>query len=746
MTYLQQRVYNELGVPEELNKVLIHGEDRFGLPTDIEMPIFTSTKKDDIDILVYTLDRTLIEYDHPDATPEHKNINNDRKQHYHLTRLHPDRVKDGAKYIMPKGKGVYPFIPPMLLEAYEKKAHIPVLYITEGYFKAFKGSIHGLPIVGLSSITHYANSKTKRIHAAISTLIETCGVKHVVMLYDGDCLNISTKAIEQKEDLAKRPQGFLSSILQVRELLGDYSVDVWFAHINTAELNNEPKGLDDMLCEYKGNEEQIVKELLRLSTPTQYIEKMNVSVNIKKLQPYFNLKSVDQFYNYWADAIKDREFIYFGSTYQWNDKQKRVEKTIPRELKNFIRVGDYYYERVEKPIPYTSNYEGELEIELTQRMKSTITDDYGRELIKKIPKYKAFVNIPSHTNYQQVIHNCWNKYAPFPYTPEPGDWTTTQMFLRHIFGEQYQFGLDYLQILYMYPNQLLPVLCLVSQERQTGKTTFLDYLARLFPGNAAIVGQAYLASQFNGLMAAKLILGIDETNVEKNREFTEMIKLISTSKKIVVNNKGQNQYEMWNYMKVIITSNFETNFIYTQDDEIRFWVRKIPHIQTIAPNLLNDMCEEIPAFLAYLSSRKISVPNTTRMWFEQSDLETEALRQLKQQQKPLLEKEIIAWARELFFAHPDEEYIYINHQVLRTYIDSISTKESTSKINKVIKDMNLPREDTVKRARIPEWEMTLAGHYMKKYRTFPPARVHTITRDLVLTKSEIEELTKQKQQ
>lgn len=79
-------------------------------------------------------------------------------------------------------------------------------------------------------------------------------------------------------------------------------------------------------------------------------------------------------------------------------------------------------------------------------------------------------------------------------------------------------------------------------------------------------------------------------------------------------------------------------------------------------------------------------------------------------------------------------------------MSNLTTKESTSKINKVIKDMNLPREDTVKRARIPEWEMTLAGHYMKKYRTSPPARVHTITRDLVLTKSEIEELTKQEQQ
>lgn len=740
MTYLQHRVYNDLGVPEELNKVLIHGEDRFGLPTDIEMPIFTSTQQDDIDILVYTLERKLIEYDHPNATPEHKNINNDRKQHYHLTRLHPDRVKDGVKYIMPKGKGVYPFIPPMLVDKYEAREEIPVLYLTEGYFKAFKASIHGLPIVGLSSITHYANSKTKTIHSAISTLIETCRVKHVVMLYDGDCLNISTKALANKEDLAKRPQGFLSSMLQVRELLIDYSVDVWFAHINSAELSNEPKGLDDMLCEYKGKEDHIVNSMLELSKPSHFIQKMNVSVNVKKLQPYFNLRNVEQFYNYWSDYIKEDEFVYFGSTFKYNEKNKRVEKTMPKELKNFMRVGDDYYELVEMPVLYgndTISMDGETEVILTKRKKATIVDDFGKDLVEKLPKYKAFINMPSHTNYQQVVKNCWNKYSPIKHNPEPGEWPTIESLIRHIFGEQYQLGLDYIQILYMYPTQILPILCLVSQERQTGKTTFLDFLKMIFGENCAKVGNSEISSQFNSFLTSRLIVGVDETNLEKNRDITERIKMLSTTNRIFSQSKGVDHVEQWHFAKYILTSNFETNFIYTQEDEIRFWVRKVPHIETVIPTLLQDLYDEIPAFLYFLTSRKISVPKTTRMWFEPKDLETEALRKLKEKQRPVIEREIRSYMRDLFLTFKGNEY-YFDISALKTHISEVS-KYNSQQIQTILKE-NLKVErwnnGATKRYKVPEWRKNYAGQWEIFYYDYNN-RPYVFQMEQFLTKDEI---------
>ena len=108
-----------------------------------------------------------------------------------------------------------------------------------------------------------------------------------------------------------------------------------------------------------------------------------------------------------------------------------------------MRVGDDYYELIPIPTIYD-----DVETKMYKRAKSTIKDDFGPKIFESIPKYKAFTNMPSHTNYQKVISNCYNKYAPFVHEPVEGDWSMTDFFLHHIFGEHFEFGLDYIQILY----------------------------------------------------------------------------------------------------------------------------------------------------------------------------------------------------------------------------------------------------------------------------------------------------------
>ena len=50
-------------------------------------PIFTEDKDGNLDILVYTLDRELISVDHPQATPDKPNINNNRSEWYTVKRF-----------------------------------------------------------------------------------------------------------------------------------------------------------------------------------------------------------------------------------------------------------------------------------------------------------------------------------------------------------------------------------------------------------------------------------------------------------------------------------------------------------------------------------------------------------------------------------------------------------------------------------------------------------------------------------
>ena len=129
----------------------------------------------------------------------------------------------------------------------------------------------------------------------------------------------------------------------------------------------------------------------------------------------------------------------------------------------FLRIGTQIYLKEITPsgkeqlIPWSSN---------------AIYQDYGKdrtaEILKSMPKYVGWINEPSHTDYQPVIGRWMNLYQPLPYEPRPGvDIPNTRQFLQHIFGEHYELGLDYLQLLYNEPKQKLPILLLVSKERNT---------------------------------------------------------------------------------------------------------------------------------------------------------------------------------------------------------------------------------------------------------------------------------------
>ena len=111
-----------------------------------------------------------------------------------------------------------------------------------------------------------------------------------------------------------------------------------------------------------------------------------------------------------------------------------------------------------------------------------IKQDHGKSFLSSIPKYDGFCFVPSHLNYERVIENFYNRYSPFVHEPKAGYPTQTLVFLNHVFAEQLDLGLDYIKILLMHPTQMLPILCLVSTERNTGKTTFLNFLKAIFVG------------------------------------------------------------------------------------------------------------------------------------------------------------------------------------------------------------------------------------------------------------------------
>lgn len=284
----------------------------------------------------------------------------------------------------------------------------------------------------------------------------------------------------------------------------------------------------------------------------------------------------------------------------------------------YIRVGDDYYKMAHNN-------------DLIYRKRQTLVDDYGNDFLYTIKKYDRFINEPNNINYKRIINNEYNLYSPFIHIPKEGKFDTIIKLLKHIFGEQIEHGLDYLQLIYTNPKIILPILCIVSLTQSTGKTTFLDFLSKLFKNNAAIIGSEDFSADFNDYYISKLLIMIDESDLNKSQNSAKM-KMMATQKNTFRKAKFRDAVPIDFFGKIIIASNNETNFINIKQDDIRYWVRKIKKIEIFDNSFEQKLEDEIPAFVYYLKNRLLNTPTKqSRAWFKPEDLNTEDLELAKEQ-------------------------------------------------------------------------------------------------------------------
>ncbi len=307
----------------------------------------------------------------------------------------------------------------------------------------------------------------------------------------------------------------------------------------------------------------------------------------------------------------------------------------------YIRIGTSLYKVVQRPL-ISSDY---VEEKILWSYE-TLRQDYGKNNLPEIEKYDGFCIIPDHVDYRQVHGTYLNQYEPVNHVPCPGEFPYIRSFLEHIFGEQIELGLDYLQILYTRPTQMLPILLLVSNERNTGKTTFLRFLKMIFGKNATFNTNEDFRSQFNADWAHRLLVLVDELLLNK-MEDTEKIKNLSTAGDYKIEAKGKDRREIEFFAKFVLCSNNEKNPIIIPKEEVRFWVRKINPVEKDNIRLREQMVREIPHFLYYLLNRKLSTQNTSRMWFSPVILETPALQKIKKYNTNKIEMEIATYCLEI---------------------------------------------------------------------------------------------------
>lgn len=285
----------------------------------------------------------------------------------------------------------------------------------------------------------------------------------------------------------------------------------------------------------------------------------------------------------------------------------------------FVRVGTTLYKIVNQP-----RLNGGYVKKRIVWNNETLRQDYGKDYLANVPKYDGFCTVPDHVNYRQVIDNFLNLYEPIGHQPKEGDFSHIQALLHHIFGEQYELGMDYLQLLYLQPVQKLPILLLVSEERNTGKSTFLNFLKAMFRNNVTFNTNEDFRSQFNSDWAGKLIIVVDEVLLNR-REDSERLKNLSTTLSYKVEAKGKDRDEIAFFAKFVLCSNNERLPVIIDPGETRYWVRKIHHLENDDTHFLQKLIEEIPAFLYFLQHRSLTTQNVSRMWFSPKQTETAAL-------------------------------------------------------------------------------------------------------------------------
>jgi len=397
----------------------------------------------------------------------------------------------------------------------------------------------------------------------------------------------------------------------------------------------------------------------------------------------------------------------------------------------YIRVGTTYYKVIEKPL-----ISGDKTSVLVRWNRETIVSDHGKTYVSTVPKFDGFCCIPEHLNYQQIVQGFYNIYNEIPFHPSSeteglkSKIPFSLNFVAHIFGEQLEMGLDYLKILLQFPTQILPILCLVSKERATGKSTFIKWLREIFGLNMTYIKGDSFGSQFNSDWAAMLLVAIDEVFFDK-KEITERLKYLSTTNKDKLEAKGKDREEIDFFAKFILCSNNEENFIQIDENEIRFWILKINPIKTENTEFLNNLISEITYFLRYLIERPFSTEKKTRMWFSADEIRTKALQKLVFKNNNKLESKIIELLYEFFESNNDEGINVVPQDLLNMIIRMFRlTYWTRNDIRNLLKEtwkLN-PQNNGLTYIR---YDLDFAGIF---YQNNSVGRYFTIKKDFILNK------------
>lgn len=579
------------------------------------------------------------------------------------------------------GWGSLPYPTKKVIENFNKNKTVRRLFVVEGYKKAFAMyKLLDLDVIGIPGINQWKAKKDDEIYFAIKSVIQKCNVQELIFVTDADTLQVK---YEPGKDLYKRPNSFYSAVIKFKELTKDFDINCYLSHIMIEHVN-DAKGIDDLIYLHRDNKgiiDKIKDELNNASGTRTYITKFAVSsASHQAIREYFHIKDAykpQKFYEAYENIIGANRFVYNNSVWQLDIDSNELKCHKDRETAQYLMIKDKYYVKGDKPLGGSVNViESILEPIGIEGIKIKLGNNKKKlETFKSsIDYYDGALSYPSHVNFEQMfevtnplgIKTKWyNIYHRINHVANDGKIDVSMQMIKHIFGtgkvkhrkklvdkegrinyedfeiNEWELGLDYIKLLWERPTQILPILVLASSERQTGKTTFWDWMKSIFQKNAVGIKGEDLHDKFTDYFSACLLLMIEEAFIEKAAT-VEKLKEIVTAKYVKFEQKFGAAMQIESYIKVGISTNRIKDFAKIDIEENRFWVRKINPIKTdiIDFDLLDKLKEEIPAFLNFIQERTFVTSKESRAWFAENLISTPELQEVKKESRWSFEIEL----------------------------------------------------------------------------------------------------------
>lgn len=235
--------------------------------------------------------------------------------------------------------------------------------------------------------------------------------------------------------------------------------------------------------------------------------------------------------------------------------------------------------------------------------------------------YSSCGYYPDYFNERKLDHNKYNEFRKPDCVPQEGEWPMTKILLEHIFGEQYNLGLEYYWVLRNHPTKPLPAIALTGGE-DGGKSSFAQHLDWCFKNTRTIDIDA-LTNRENSYAIGTQIIVIEEssdsgTNKMNNADgIANKIKTLVTEcgKQLPVKRLYADLAQEDYFAHIVLLTN-DVSPIRMKGEATRYWVRHVGTPQRI-DDFMDKLKAEVRHFLWYLDNEFVPTRRKSkeRLWF-----------------------------------------------------------------------------------------------------------------------------------